>query len=191
MILVAHRINDIEGLLSVPKSLGVEVDIRDSQGRLVLQHDPFKDGVEFAEFLHHYDHGFIILNVKTEGIESEVLRLVQEHKIEDYFFLDLTVPSIVKLSKRGISKIAVRFSEFEPIENCLALKGKVDWVWIDCFTKVPLTPGVHQELTRHFKLCLCSPELEGHDEASIRHCISLAKDMKLDAVCTDRLDLWG
>ncbi|MDI6761070.1 MAG: hypothetical protein QMD05_09610 [Candidatus Brocadiaceae bacterium] len=190
MILVAHRINDIKGLRNVPKSLGVEVDIRDFKGRLILQHEPFKDGVEFAEFLHHYDHRFVILNVKTEGIESEVLKLVQGHKIEDYFFLDLTFPSIVKLIRRGVSKIAVRFSEFEPIESCLALKGRVDWVWVDCFNDIPLTAQTYRKLKEHFRLCLVSPELQGHPVERVLEFKERLRKMPIDAVCSDRTDLW-
>ena len=33
---------------------------------------------------------------------------------------------------------AVRISEFESIETALTLAGKVDWVWVDCFTHFPL-----------------------------------------------------
>ena len=49
MEFIAHRINTIEELKQVPTEYGVELDLRDFGERLVLQHDPFKDGEDFEE----------------------------------------------------------------------------------------------------------------------------------------------
>ena len=38
-----------------------------------------------------------------------------------------------------MENIAIRFSEFEGLDTILNMKGKVKWVWVDCFTKNPLT----------------------------------------------------
>ena len=40
--------------------------------------------------------------------------------VGDYFFLDCANPTLVKLVRRGERKVAVRFSEFEALEGCLA-----------------------------------------------------------------------
>ena len=48
---IAHQINTIEELKCVPKEYGIEVDLRDYGDRLILQHDPFKDGENFEEYL--------------------------------------------------------------------------------------------------------------------------------------------
>ncbi|MDG0794535.1 hypothetical protein OMP38_29615 [Cohnella ginsengisoli] len=61
---IAHRINTVAELKMVPHEYGVELDLRDYGDRLILQHDPFTDGEDFEEYLKHYQHGTMILNIK-------------------------------------------------------------------------------------------------------------------------------
>ena len=75
---IAHRINTIEELKQIPSEYGVELDLRDYGRRLILQHDPFKDGEDFEEYLKHYNHGTMILNIKSERIEFKVLDLIKK-----------------------------------------------------------------------------------------------------------------
>jgi hypothetical protein len=190
MLYVAHRVNTAAQLAAVPPEYGVEIDLRDRGDRLILQHDPFGDGEDFDAWLAHYRHRLIILNVKSERIEHRVLELVQKHNVADYFFLDCSFPMIRLLAAKGERRIAVRFSEYEPIESCLALAGMVDWVWVDCFTRMPLTPDTYARLKAHFKLCAVSPELQGRPPESIAAYAAELKPYPMDAVCTKRPDLW-
>ena len=183
---IAHRINRIKELKKIPKEYGVELDLRDFGGRLVLQHEPFMDGEDFAEYLKHYDHGTMILNIKSERIERKVLELVQKYNIKDYFFLDSSFPMIYSLSKSGEKNIALRFSEFEGIDTILNMKGKIDWIWVDCFSKLPIDNENYNLLKQHgFKFCLVSPELQGQDEKLEEYKKYLNdKNIIFDAVCT-------
>jgi hypothetical protein len=183
---IAHRINRIKELKKIPKEYGVELDLRDFGGRLVLQHEPFMDGEDFAEYLKHYDHGTMILNIKSERIERKVLELVQKYNIKDYFFLDSSFPMIYSLSKSGEKNIALRFSEFEGIDTILNMKGKIDWIWVDCFSKLPIDNENYNLLKQHgFKFCLVSPELQGQDEKIEEYKKYLNdKNIIFDAVCT-------
>ena len=138
MEFIAHRINTLEELEKVPKKYGVEIDLRDFGNRLILQHDPFKDGLDFEEYLKHYNHGIIILNIKSERIEYRVLELIKKYNVKKYFFLDSSFPMIYNISREGNNNIALRFSEFEGIDTILNLRGKVEWVWVDCFTILPI-----------------------------------------------------
>lgn len=190
MLYIAHRINTIEQLKQVPSEYGVELDLRDHGDRLVLQHDPFKTGEDFESYLKHWRHRLMILNVKSERIESRVLDLIRENNVRDYFFLDSSFPMIRQLVKLGESRIAVRFSEFEPLESALALAGQVDWVWVDCFTRMPLDWSTYSQLKRHFKLCAVSPELQGRPVESIAQYAEELGPYSMDAVCTKRPDLW-
>jgi hypothetical protein len=192
MIWIAHRINTVEQLRQVPPENGIEVDLRDSRGKLVLWHDPFppEDAPLFEDFLKHYRHRLIILNVKSERIEVPILDLMQQHQITDYFFLDSSYPMIRHLVQRGEHRIAVRFSEFEPIESALALAGDVEWVWVDCFTKMPLDPAQYQRLRRHFRLCAVSPELQGRPVGTISDYAAELAPYPMDAICTKRPDVW-
>ncbi len=194
MKLIAHRRNTVAELQATDAKYGVEVDIRSVGQRLIMHHDPLVAGEPFDEWLNAYHHGTLILNVKEEGLEAGLIALMAAKGIDDYFFLDQSFPFLVKWARAGERRCAVRVSEFESIETALTLAGKVDWVWVDCFTRFPL---IHKEAQRlklaGFKLCLVSPELQGRDaEREIPLLASLLNERAIvaDAVCTKRPDLW-
>ncbi len=191
MQIIAHRRNKIEELKATPSKYGIEVDIRSYGSRLVVSHEVFVDAVNFEEWVRHYTHKILILNIKEEGIEYHVKDIVESHGITNYFFLDLSFPFLVKMINTGESRVAVRFSEYESIETALALVGKVDWVWVDYFTKMPLTSTAYETLSKYFKICLVSPELLGKDFQEINVCKKLISSFRFDAVCTKRCDLWN
>ena len=190
MLFITHRINTISDLLEKDFYDGIEIDLRYHKDEIILNHDPFEKGEKFENFLKEFRLNFIILNVKSEGIEEEVLRLIKKYNISDYFFLDSSIPSMIKHIKKGWSKFAVRFSEFEPIELASRFSDKVDWVWVDCFNCLPLDEKSYYELKKYFKICLVSPELQGHPLSLIEDFKKQIKDFKIDAVCTKRPDLW-
>lgn len=186
MKFIAHRINTVAQLRDVPPEYGVEIDLRDRGDRLILQHDPFSDGEDFADYLQHYRHGTLILNIKSERIELRVRELLQQEGIKDYFFLDSSFPMVYLLSRQGEQNIAVRFSELEGIDTVMALAGKIRWVWVDCFTRLPITAQNAAVLKNAgFKLCLVSPELQGRAEDIPVYREYLAREgIVFDAICT-------
>lgn len=190
LIIIEHRINTIDQLRRVPPEHGIEVDIRDYDGELRLVHDPFLGGERLADLLAEYRHAFIIFNTKCDGLVEPVQALAHGYGIDAYFFLDLASPTLINLARRGERRIAVRYSEFEPLEAALALAGLVEWVWVDCFTHLPLTAASHRRLAGHFKICLVSPELQGHPRAEIAAYRRQLAGLPLDAVCTDLPEEW-
>jgi hypothetical protein len=193
---ILHRINTIAQLKNTPTKYGVEVDIRSWGKGLVIHHEPFEKGESFEKWLEFFNHKTLILNVKEEGLESRIIDLMSNYNIQDYFFLDQSFPFIIKTTSSGENKCAVRVSEFESVETALSLSKKVEWAWIDCFTKFPLTVDDAMLLQEHgkFKLCFVSPELQGITNIdSIKEFISNIKllGIKGDAVCTKYPDLWG
>lgn len=194
MNLIAHRRNTVNELLATDKKYGIEVDIRSHGQKMIIGHDPFVDGAFFDEWIDAYQHGTLILNVKEEGLEARLIALMVEKGIDDYFFLDQSFPFLIKWSNLGESRCAVRVSEFESIETAMTLAGKVNWVWVDCFTQFPLSEEDGQRLkSAGFKLCIVSPELQGRDaDAEIPAMAALMRERHIhfDAVCTKRPDLW-
>lgn len=194
MEIIAHRRNLLSELQATPEHYGVEVDIRSFGDRLVIHHDPFVEGEDFETWIEAYRHGTLILNVKEEGLEARLIALLKAKGIEDYFFLDQSFPFLVKFAKLGEHRSAVRVSEFESVETALTLTGKIDWVWVDCFTHFSLNAQDAQRLKNAgFKLCLVSPELQGRAaETEIPQLRTLLVERKImaDAVCTKRPDLW-
>jgi len=186
MEFIAHRINTIEELSQIPTEYGVELDLRDHGDRLILQHDPFKDGEDFEEYLKHYHHGTMILNIKSERIEHKVLELIQKFNIKKYFFLDSSFPMTYLLSKNGEKNIALRFSEFEGMDTIINMAGQVEWIWVDCFKKLPINKENYKLLKEHgFKFCLVSPELQEQNE-KVTEYKKYLEDEKIvfDAICT-------
>jgi hypothetical protein len=162
MLRIIHRINTSKQLAGIPKEYGVEVDIRNIGSRLVLNHEPYGGGEEFGDYCKEFSHAFMIANVKTEGIEEDVLAVLEERGIVDFFLLDLTFPSMVRLSRAGETRLAVRFSEYEPIEAALCAKGMAKWAWVDTFTRLPLDAESSARLRKAgFKTCLVCPERWG------------------------------
>ena len=194
MIYVAHRKNSIDELLNTPTDLGVEVDIRSAGKELYISHDPFSSGPLFKEWIKHYQHQLLILNVKEEGLEEALITIMNENHIKNFFFLDQSFPFIVKSVNKGEKRCAVRISEYENIATALTLAGKAGWAWIDVFNCLPITTEDAQKLKNSgFKLCLVSPELHGKDPSveipSIRSQIK-TQNISFDAICTKRVDLW-
>ncbi len=194
MQLISHRRNTLADLLATDKKYGVEVDIRSAGDCLIIHHDPCVSGEPFDAWIDAYQHGTLILNVKEEGLEARLIALMEAKGIADYFFLDQSFPFLVKWSKAGEHRCAVRVSEFETIETALTLAGKVDWVWVDCFNHFPLDEQQARRLKdAGFKLCLVSPELQGRDPAiEIPQLASLLEERHIvpEAVCTKRPDIW-
>ena len=195
MKLISHRRNTIAQLRETPRHLGVEVDIRSIGSRLVIHHDPYVEGESFDDWLAHYAHGTLILNVKEEGLEQALIDRMAAAGIEDWFFLDQSFPFLIRTSRAGERRCAVRVSEFETMATALALAGKIDWCWVDCFTRFPLSGEQCRTLqAAGLRLCLVSPELQGRDaEAEIAALRRLLADegIAADAVCTKRPDLWA
>lgn len=186
MEVIVHRVNSIEELEKTQVEYGVEIDLRDYGKRLILSHDPFSDGVDFEDYLRHYNHGTLLLNIKSERIEYRILELLNNYGVEKYIFLDSSFPMIHLLTQSGEKNIAVRFSEFEGLDTVLAMKDMVRWVWVDCFTRLPVNSGNYEIIkSAGLKLCLVSPELQGRGEDIERYREYLdAEGIELNAVCT-------
>ena len=196
MKLIAHRRNTLEELNATPGIYGVEVDIRSQGDRLIMHHDPFQDGEPFEPWIAAYRHGTLILNVKEEGLEERLIARLRDRGIDDYFFLDQSFPFLLKTSMKGERRCAVRVSEFEGLDTALSLAGRVDWVWVDCFTRFPLDRATWLRLRdAGFRLCLVSPELVGRSpEPEISTLRRMFADwgVQPDAVCSKlaTIPLW-
>ena len=98
-------------------------------------------------------------------------------------------PYLYKATReKGIRKIAIRYSEAEPIEN---LKSQIkngtpllDWVWIDTNTKLPVDKDLVEKL-KQFKTCLVCPERWGRPEDISKYQEKIQKmKFQLNAVMT-------
>ena len=160
MEIIVHRINSIKKLKKIPINFGAEIDLRVYQSKIILNHEPFKSGDTLDNFLKHYNHGTLILNIKEDGIEDKVIKKVKKAKIKSYFLLDVEFPYIFKSLKNRQKNIAIRFSENETIQTAKIFKNKFKWLWIDTVTKLPLNKK-NIKIIKSFKSCLVCPERWG------------------------------
>lgn len=191
--IICHRRNDIKSLISTPFKYGVEIDLRTHNNKLIINHDPFKGGVNFKEWISFYNHGTLILNVKEDGLEEKIISLLNENNISSFFFLDQAFPTIIKMIRNGESRCALRISEYESIENVLKLSNKLDWVWLDIFTKFPINFEEYLKIKNaNFKICLVSPELQGLKNMDIQYLKNflICEGIEVDAVCTKYPQKW-
>ncbi len=193
LILIKHRVNSISKLKSTPSKFGVEIDLRCNKDKIYLAHDAFKKGTLFSNWLKNYNHSFIVLNVKEEGLETKILKLLSKNKVKNYFFHDQTFSTLLKSIKKKIPA-SIRFSEYENIQDA-HLVSKVNWVWVDHFTKFPLTKKKYNFFKKlNCKICIVSPELISlKNKKKIKNLkMKIAKkNFKIDAVCTKFPKLWS
>ena len=191
-MIIKHRVNSIQEITTLPGNFGVEIDIRSSLDDLVLEHDPFKKGDKFEDWLDYFNHKTLILNVKEDGLEDEIISLLESRNITDYFFLDQPFPTQRKMMLRG-QPIAQRLSEFENPLNLEALSTR--WVWLDSFTGDWTYLQNHANYLKdgNFQTCLVSPELQGRksdeEQVQILEILKLS-GINLSAVCTKFPELW-
>ncbi len=193
-LIIHHRRNTIDDLIQTAPEFGVEIDIRSDRSELILAHDPFDSGVSFSEWALKYRHKFAIFNVKEEGLEDATLAISSKAGIQNFFFLDQSIPFLVKTVMRGERRSAVRVSEFESVQTALNFAPYLDWVWVDTFTTFPLDRQSGRQLRRAgLKLCLVSPDLVGRgSETDLENIKQMLWDRRvpIDAVCTKHIDQW-
>ncbi|HSI86273.1 MAG: hypothetical protein ACAI35_17875 [Candidatus Methylacidiphilales bacterium] len=160
MEIVIHRANQRSYLEQIPAHFGAEIDLRADGSTLVLNHDPYKGGERFDEWLNYYRHGLLVLNIKEAGIEAEAIRLAEAHGVSRFFLLDVEFPYIYRATRAGEHRIAMRYSEDEALETVERYRGRADWVWIDTNTQLPLDSATIQRL-EGFRSCLVCPERWG------------------------------
>ena len=188
MLLIAHRVNTLDILKKIPSNFGIEVDFRNNDKRTEIIHDPYCKGLSAKKFFSNYKHKFLIANIKSEGIETKVLKLIKEYKVKNYFFLDSTFPYIMKnLNKKFL--FSLRASKYEKISNLNKFNRKIQWVWYDTFDGFNLDfKEIKKFKKKGFKICLVSPEL--HNKKVNKNQINSfllklkKKKIRIDAVCT-------
>ena len=110
--IILHRINKIKDYRDLENFYGIETDVRDYNKKIILSHDPFRDGEDFLKFLKKVDKT-IFLNIKSSGLLNKILRYIKNKKV---FLLDISFSEYDFLYKQNLSnKILLRYSSYENI----------------------------------------------------------------------------
>lgn len=199
MIVLSHRgfwLNQAEknSLVAFERSfslgIGVETDIRDWDGRLVISHDlPNCDSIPFENFISLYLQyplrPILALNIKADGLQNELEGILNKFDVKNYFLFDMAVPDGLLYIKRGLNTFT-RHSEYEPVPPYYAM---AQGVWLDEFESHWLTDEtIKKHLSMGKAICIVSPELHNRPfEKEWAHYRELEKEIGTDRLilCTD------
>ncbi len=193
---IRHRVNRLDQLSSLGSDEGAEIDLRSDlsvSGGIHLAHDPWSRGDDFDLWLSTYSENKrkapLILNTKEDGLEDLVVERLRKHSVENYFFLDTSLPTLVRQSiVKGRRNFALRYSIYEPVNSLAPLAAAVDWLWVDCFNGIPVDVEPLLPWIGRVKICLVSPELQGGGYQQLEPFSALFKIA--DAVCTKNPSAW-
>ncbi len=173
MRLLCHRgywegLEDQNTLRSLKRALrnglGIETDVRDCDGRLVISHDiPRSKSIFLLEqFLEAYieigNNAMLAINIKADGIQELLKKTLNQFGVKNYFVFDMSVPDTLGYLKLKMPT-AVRISEYEDGDW---LMGRTDIVWLDAFEKEWYEMDVIVSWLDSGKhVCIVSPELHG------------------------------
>jgi glycerophosphoryl diester phosphodiesterase len=163
---------------------GVEIDVRDSFGQIVVSHDPTEtSGLlqlnEVLELFSTYDSTMAI-NIKSDGLIPAIQTALASINDARYFLFDMSIPETISYLKSGL-RTFTRLSEYEEITT---LHEESSGIWLDAFNNDWWTS--RSEVFQNFKsVCVVSPELHGRKEEagwSFLRGIDWVEDLSL---CTD------
>ena len=150
---------------------GIETDLRDRDGRVVVSHDPPGEEAEgFLESLSHWKELSVLngaalaLNIKSDGLlpllSTELACLTNTH----YFFFDMSFPQMREFSRAG-QPIATRVSEYEPLDLSSSLHiGSPSRYWLDGFeSDWWLEDSGINSICQTVPVAVVSPEIHGRD----------------------------
>jgi len=167
---------------------GVETDVRDAKGSLVISHDMPKGGelsfdnlLEMAAAVIGSTPITIAVNVKADGLSRALSEKFVEFDQLDCFVFDMASPDMRSYFDAGIP-VFTRMSEHEMAPVWL---DRAAGVWLDAFDSEWYTPSVIEKLaSRNKRVCIVSPELHGRSHLSLWESL---RDLKINDVmlCTD------
>jgi hypothetical protein len=185
MEIIIHRINTIKGLKKIPQNFGVEIDVRSYKKKIILNHEPYRNGDSFRKYIKNYKHGTLVINIKESGIEDDIIKIIKKNKkIKSYFLLDVEIPYLFYSLKKKEKSIALRTSYYEPFQNLKFFKKHFNWIWIDTIKKPNFTSKEINKI-KSFKKCLVCPERWGKPMKIFDYFNYFKKNrVKIDAVMT-------
>lgn len=139
---------------------GVETDVRDLNGELVISHDPPTLGAMTLEaFLDLYQsftgRPKLALNVKADGLANALQAQLAARGIENYFVFDMSVPDSLHYFRLGMP-VFTRRSEYETESP---LDGPAAGFWLDSFTGAADISMMATAIVEPKGTALVSPEL--------------------------------
>ncbi len=196
-IFLSHRgqwddLSDQNSLAALTRSFrngfGIETDVRDRNGALVISHDlPTGGEVAFDDVLHaqcEHRAGPLAINIKADGLQQLIATALAKFDNSNYFVFDMAIPDALTYHRAGM-RFFTRQSEYErePV-----LYAEASGVWLDCFlTEWFDDQTIAGHLAAGKNVCIVSPELHGRDHRPAWDAWATWNSLRSDDVmiCTD------
>lgn len=159
--ILGEKVHEKNALVSIKRArdlgFGLETDLRDRLGQLVISHDPadaLAPTTDFTQF-----QGFsapIALNIKSDGLAGTLSSLMPNlGDKSEVFFFDMSVPETIQYRRQGL-QVAARVSEYETLAD-----QNPEWIWLDCFESDWYIENLEALFLANpeSKICIVSPEL--------------------------------
>lgn len=182
--------NTIQALVAaIGQGFGIETDIRDRLGELVVSHDPPDAAAPTLSALLEAlppaaQDVPMAFNIKSDGLGQKFLSL-NLHKLHlGLFFFDMSIPETAKYAASELP-IAIRYSEFEDLNTDLTQESKT--VWLDSFTgDWMLDLNLASREYAGLRFIIVSPELHGRSHLDVWHWVRNQRLSGADVLlCTD------
>jgi glycerophosphoryl diester phosphodiesterase len=174
---------------ALAQGFGLEPDVRDCVGRLVVSHDPPDNQARSLEsLLEDYRRlgasGTLAINIKADGLAAQVLEMLRRFGIENYFVFDMSVPDMLQYRRMG----AAFFSRCSDLETEIVGLDACAGVWLDAFQGDWYEPATIESLLSAGKqVAVVSPELHGRDHRPVWKLLRELADAGPQLLCcTDR-----
>lgn len=149
---------------------GTETDVRDYMGNLVIAHDIACNNCmlvdDFFSIYKKYANNSLplALNIKANGLQFQLRKLLELNNIHDYFVFDMAIPDTIGYIKEGL-RFYSRQSEYEMqpffYSDCAG-------IWLDAFNNIWYSNKLIKEhLDKNKKVAIVSSELHNRDHKSL------------------------
>jgi glycerophosphoryl diester phosphodiesterase len=169
---------------------GIETDVRDRLGGLVISHDPAADGALIAlpDLLGHHRSiapgSPLAVNIKSCGLAVAVAKALAEAGTSAAYVFDLAIPDALAYLAAGVA-VYTRHSDIEPDPP---LYERAAGVWLDSFGPEWWTADtVARHLDGGKSVAIVSPELHRRDHRAVWERLA-ASDIGTHpgvSICTD------
>lgn len=185
-----HEKNTVESFrLALVHGFGIETDIRDFNGQLVISHDvPSASCITFKEFMsvvREYPFQTLSLNIKSDGLQQLAKQDIDNYS--EYFFFDMAVPDALGFMKNDL----IFYTRYSDIESQPCLIAEAAGIWLDNFSSNTLDiDALECFLGMDKKVVLVSPELHGYEYIQYwnqlqKYLKSNPKKVRYIGICTD------
>lgn len=144
---------------------GVELDVRDLDGTLVVSHDPPRRGaLRFDTVVTAWSQegfpGELAVNIKADGLAGAVAKALLDAEPASWFAFDMSIPDTLHYARAGLP-VYTRHSDVEPEP---ALYDEAIGVWLDDFAGGFIDKDrIAMHVAAGKRVAVVSPELHGRD----------------------------